>query len=201
MPDATEPLREADLDPDPLRQFAAWFELARNAGVAQPEAAVVATALTDSAPSARFVLVKRFDERGFVFFTNYESRKGHELHENPRAALVFYWEPLGCQVRIEGPVETVAPEESAAHIRSRPRESQLSALASPQSRVVESRAWLELRRHALAQRYVASELPLPEHWGGFRVRPLSYEFWQQREHRFHDRIRYVLDPAAGWRRE
>ena len=201
MLNSTVPLREQDADPDPLRQFAAWFELAARAGVAQPEAAVVATASPGGAPAARFVLVKQFDEHGFVFFSNYESRKGRELRENPRAALLFYWEPLGRQVRIEGAVERVSAEESAAYVRSRPRGSQLSALASPQSRVIEGREWLERRGVALAERYGTGELPLPETWGGLRVQPGSYEFWQQREDRLHDRIRYARGREAGWRLE
>ena len=201
MTNSMLPLREQDLDPDPLRQFAAWFELAAQTGLAQPEAAVVATATADGAPSARFVLVKGFDERGFVFFTNYESRKGRELGENPRAALLFYWEPLGRQVRIEGPVERVSVQETDAYVRSRPRGKQLGALASPQSQVIESREWLERRVAELAERYGTGELPLPEAWGGLRVQPGSYEFWQQRDDRLHDRIRYVRGSEPDWRRE
>jgi pyridoxamine 5'-phosphate oxidase len=194
-------LREQDVDADPLRQFAAWFEQAAEAHVLQPEAAVVATATPEGAPSARFVLVKSFDEHGFVFFTNYESRKARELRENPRAALLFHWEALGRQVRIEGIVERVAREESVAYARSRARGSQLSALASPQSQVIESRDWLERRVAELAERFDDQELPLPEGWGGLRVRPLSYEFWQQREDRLHDRLRYTRSGESGWRIE
>jgi len=201
MPDATVPLREQDVDPDPLRQFAVWFELAAKAGLAQPEAAVVATATPDGAPSARYVLVKRFDEHGFVFFSNYESRKGRELAENPRAALLFYWEPLGRQVRIEGAVGRTSPQETAAHVRRRPRRSQLSALSSPQSQVIPGREWLERRVAELGERYADGELPLPANWGGLRVEPEAYEFWQQRDDRLHDRIRYVRGAVAGWRIE
>jgi len=191
------PLSEQDADPDPLRQFAAWFREAGDSGVRAPEAMAVATATPDAEPSVRMVLMKQFDERGFVFFTNYESRKGQELLANPRAALLFHWDTLGRQVRIEGPAERVGAEESAAYVRSRPRGSQLSALASPQSRPVESRAELERLVAELEALSADGELPLPEHWGGIRVRPELYEFWQHREDRLHDRLVYT--PAGdGW---
>ena len=191
------PLSEQDADPDPLRQFAAWFREAGDSGVRAPEAMAVATATPDAEPSVRMVLMKQFDERGFVFFTNYESRKGQELLANPRAALLFHWDTLGRQVRIEGPAERVGAEESAAYVRSRPRGSQLSALASPQSRPVESRAELERLVAELEALSADGELPLPEHWGGIRVRPELYEFWQHREDRLHDRL--VYRPARdGW---
>jgi pyridoxamine 5'-phosphate oxidase len=185
-----QPLREQDLEADPLAQFAAWFREAGAAGVRLPEAAALATSSSDGAPSLRMVLVKGFDERGFVFFTNYASRKGRELAGNPRAALMFYWDPLGRQVRLEGPVTRTSAEESAAYARSRPRGSQLSALASPQSEPVESREALERRVAELEQRYGTGELPVPTDWGGFRLAPQSIEFWQQREDRLHDRLRY-----------
>ena len=192
-----QPLSEQDADPDPLRQFAAWFREAGDSGVRAPEAMAVATATPDAEPSVRMVLMKQFDERGFVFFTNYESRKGQELLANPRAALLFHWDTLGRQVRIEGPAERVGAEESAAYVRSRPRGSQLSALASPQSRPVESRAELERLVAELEALSADGELPLPEHWGGIRVRPELYEFWQHREDRLHDRL--VYRPARdGW---
>jgi pyridoxamine 5'-phosphate oxidase len=194
-------LSEHEVDRNPLRQFEAWFEQASEAGAPQPEAAAVATASPDGAPSVRFVLVKGFDDRGFVFFSNYESRKGRELRENPRAALLFHWEALGRQVRIEGSVERIAVEESLAYARSRPRGSQLSALASPQSQVIQSREWLERRVEELAERYQNEELPLPESWGGLRVTPASYEFWQHRQDRLHDRLRYTRTAQAGWRIE
>jgi pyridoxamine 5'-phosphate oxidase len=192
-----QPLLEEDADPDPLRQFAAWFREAGDSGVRAPEAMAVATATPDAEPSVRMVLMKQFDERGFVFFTNYESRKGQELLANPRAALLFHWDTLGRQVRIEGPAERVGAEESAAYVRSRPRGSQLSALASPQSRPVESRAELERLVAELEALNADGALPLPEHWGGIRVRPELYEFWQHREDRLHDRLVYT--PAGdGW---
>lgn len=192
-----KPLREIDVDADPLRQFAAWFAEAGSAGVRAPEAMALATATPDGAPSVRMVLMKQFDERGFVFFSNYESRKGGELLANPRAALLFHWDALGRQVRIEGPVERVHHEESGAYIRTRPRGSQLSALASPQSRPVESRAELERLVGEVAALYERGDLPLPEDWGGYRVRPESYEFWQHRDDRLHDRLLYTPS-GRGW---
>lgn len=197
--DASRPLSEAELDADPLKQFADWFAQAEKAGISQPEAMALATADIGGAPSVRMVLMKGFDERGFVFFTNYDSRKGSDLQANPRAALLFHWVPFGRQVRIEGGVAPVTDAETSAYVRSRPRGSQLSALASPQSQVVESREALEQRVAELGARY-PSELPLPERWGGFRVSPQSFEFWQHREDRLHDRLRYTPE-GAGWKIE
>jgi pyridoxamine 5'-phosphate oxidase len=195
------PLREEDLDPDPLNQFDAWFRHAGKAGVPAPEAAAVATASPAGAPSARMVLVKHYDERGFVFHTNYESRKGRELAANPRAALLFYWAPVGRQVRIEGPVERTSEAETAAYVRTRSRASQLSALASPQSQPIESREALERRVAELAALHEGADPPLPEAWGGFRVRPESFEFWQNREDRLHDRLRYERSEDGRWKVE
>jgi pyridoxamine 5'-phosphate oxidase len=195
VPDFAHPLREQDVDPDPQRQFAAWFADAARAGVREPEAMAVATSSPAGAPSVRMVLLKTYDARGFVFYTNYESRKGLELAENPRAALLFYWDPLGRQVRIEGGVQRTSPEESAAYIGSRARGSQLSALSSPQSSSVAGRDALEERVAEVTKRYEGGELPIPDWWGGFRVEPDSYEFWQHREDRLHDRLRYT--PAGG----
>jgi pyridoxamine 5'-phosphate oxidase len=198
VPDFSQPLGEQDVDRDPVVQFRHWFDEARDAGVREPEAAVVATASSSGAPSARMVLIKQADESGFVFFTNYDSRKGGELTSNPRAALLFHWDLLGRQVRIEGPVRRTTPEESAAYARSRPRGSQISALASPQSRVVESREALEARVAELTQRYEGAELPVSAGWGGFRVTAESFEFWQHRRDRLHDRLRYTPQPGGGW---
>jgi pyridoxamine 5'-phosphate oxidase len=201
MTDFAEPLREEDVDPDPVAQFHVWFAAAADAAVRMPEAAAVATAANDGAPSVRMVLVKQADENGFVFYTNYESRKARELAVNPAAALLFYWDPLGRQVRIEGAVERVTKEESEAYIRSRPRGSQLSALASPQSRPVESRAVLEERVAALTDRYAGADLPMPEAWGGFRLSPQTFEFWQNRNDRLHDRLLYRRRLEGGWAME
>jgi pyridoxamine 5'-phosphate oxidase len=184
------PLREQDLDGDPLRQFAYWFGQVAEAGVREPGAAALATASAAGDPSVRMVLVKSFDERGFVFFSNYASRKGREIDDHPRAALLFSWDQLGRQVRIEGPVARTSAEESAAYIRTRPRASQLSALASPQSQSVGSREELERRVEELERRYGGDELPVPSNWGGFRLVPETLEFWQQRSDRLHDRLLY-----------
>jgi len=192
------PLDESDLDPEPLRQFATWFEEAGAAGMRAPEATALATATADGRPSVRMVLLKGFDERGFVFFTGYESRKGGELAANPRAALLFYWDPLGRQVRIEGPVERVAEAESDAYFATRPRGAQISASVSPQSRVVESRASLDAVAAELEAR--GGELPRPPAWGGFRLAPETYEFWQHRANRLHDRLRYSCH-RGSWKIE
>lgn len=194
-------LHEHDVDPDPVRQFTAWFDEAAAAGEPAPEAAALATATPEGAPSARMVLVKRADAGGFAFFTNYESRKGRELADNPRAALLFHWKALGRQVRVEGPVARTSAEESAAYIRTRSPGSQLSALASPQSRPVPSRAALEERVAQLRERYGDDELPVPAHWGGFRLVPETIEFWQNRADRLHDRLRYTRARGGGWQLE
>ena len=185
---------------DPLALFESWLEEARAAMGYDADAMAVATATPDGAPSARIVLLKGVDERGLVFFTNYGSRKGAELDQNPRAALLFHWQPLGRQVRVEGPVSRVDRAESEAYAHNRPRESQLSALASPQSAVVPDRAWLERRVEELDREHPAGDLPVGEHWGGFRVAPESWEFWEHRDNRLHDRHRYAR-ADRGWRAE
>lgn len=201
VPDFAQPLWEQDVDPSPFVQFARWFEQAADAGMRVPEAATLATATSDGIPSARIVLVKAHDQSGFVFYSNYESRKGRELAANPNGALVFHWDPLGRQVRVEGGVERTSSGASAAYVRSRPPGSQLSALASPQSEVVESRETLEQRVSKLAAEYEQAELPVPENWGGFRLLPHTFEFWQHREDRLHDRLRYAAQADGTWRLE
>jgi pyridoxamine 5'-phosphate oxidase len=192
------PLDEGDLDPDPLAQFLRWFDEARRAGAFEPDAVALATATPDGAPSARMVLSKGVDARGVAFFTNYGSRKAEELEANPRAALLFHWPELGRQVRIEGAVERVHRDETEAYARSRSRASQLSALASPQSRPVSGRAWLE-ERVAELDRAHRDELPVSDDWGGYRLVPLAWEFWQHRPNRLHDRFRYLPADGPAWR--
>ena len=182
---------------DPFERFRAWFREAEQASVQVPEAMTLATASPDGAPSARMVLLKGSDENGFVFYTGYESRKAGELEENPRAALVIYWQRLGKQVRVEGSVERVSEAESAAYFASRPRGSQLAAWASQQSRPLESREELERRYAELEREYEGRGIPLPPHWGGYRLRPDAIEFWEHRENRLHDRIRYTRT-REGW---
>lgn len=191
-------MNEADLDPDPLALFGRWLAEARERGALEAEAMALATATLDGAPSARMVLLKGADERGLSFFTNYDSRKAGELDQNPRAALLFHWPELGRQVRIEGVVGRVERAESEAYARSRSRGSQLSALASPQSRPVPDRAWLERRVEELDREHAGAELPVSEGWGGYRLSPQRWEFWEHRDNRLHDRFRYEPGPDGGW---
>jgi pyridoxamine 5'-phosphate oxidase len=187
-----------DLLDDPLELFAAWFAAARDAGIAAPEAMALATA--DGAPSVRMVLLKAFDERGFVLTTNLESRKARELTANPRAALLFHWHELGRQVRIEGRAERTSEQESDGHHRARPRASRLAAWASRQSEPVADRAALDQAYAAREREFADGDVPLPPFWGGIRVVPDVYEFWQHRANRLHDRFRY-LPNRGGWRIE
>jgi|SRR4051812_17159927 pyridoxamine 5'-phosphate oxidase len=193
-------LTEATADPDPIRQLGRWLEDAAAARVTEPNAMTLATATPDGSPSARMVLLKGIDERGLVFYTNYGSRKGAELDANPRAALVLYWALLERQVRVEGRVERVSREESAAYFASRPRGSRLGALASPQSAVVAGREVLEARLAELEAAHPGA-VPLPEQWGGYLVVPEVVELWQGRPNRLHDRLRYQADGRGGWRME
>jgi pyridoxamine 5'-phosphate oxidase len=191
-------LREADADPNPLTQFRRWFAEAERAE-GNAEAMTLATATPAGAPSARMVLLRGFDERGFVFFTNFSSRKARELTENPQAALVLYWPQLERQVRIEGRVEIVTAAEADAYFRQRPRGSQLAAWASPQSQSIPSREFLEERVRQVTGQF-PGEVPRPPFWGGLRVVPQLMEFWQGGEHRLHDRLVYRRTPD-GWLRE
>jgi pyridoxamine 5'-phosphate oxidase len=200
MADHDQPLLERDADADPLVQFKRWFADASAAeAIRMPEAMAVATASPDGIPSVRMVLMKGCDERGVVFFTNYASRKGSELTDNAHAALLFYWDVLGRQVRIEGPVARTSPEESADYSRSRPRGSRISALASPQSRPVADRLELEALVAEVDRELDGAEPPVDDGWGGFRVTPSSWEFWQNREDRLHDRLLYTPTAGGGWR--
>lgn len=185
---------------DPLGRFQDWFHEAELAGVDVPEAMTLATADAKGVPSARMLLLKSAGEDGFVFYSGYASRKGAELDENPRAALVFYWRPLGKQVRVEGRVERVSEAESGAYFATRPRGSQIAAWASQQSRPLASREELERRYTSLEREYEGREVPLPPHWGGYRLRPEAIEFWEHRENRLHDRIRFTR-AREGWRAE
>jgi pyridoxamine 5'-phosphate oxidase len=183
-------LREDAVDPDPFAQFARWYDEARREGVHQPEAMTIATATPDGRVSARMVLLRGVDEEGFVFYTNYASRKGGELAANPHAALVFHWGEQERQVRIEGTVRRTSRERSRAYFDGRPFGSRVSAAVSPQSEVVASRAELEARATELAARHADGVVPLPDDWGGYVVVPETFEFWQSRDDRLHDRLRY-----------
>jgi pyridoxamine 5'-phosphate oxidase len=183
-------LLESEVDRDPLAQFRRWYADAERAGIRMPQAMALATASGDGAPSARMVLLKGVEDAEFVFYTGYVSRKAGELEQNPRAALLFYWDPLGRQVRVEGTVERVSAHESDAYFATRPRGAQLAAAASRQSTVLSNREELDARVAELEQHYAGGEVPRPEHWGGYRLAPELYEFWQHREERAHDRLRY-----------
>ncbi|MGN6431092.1 MAG: pyridoxamine 5'-phosphate oxidase [Gaiellaceae bacterium] len=185
---------------DPIALFGQWFREAEEAGVDVPETMTLATADSDGAPSARMVLLKGAGEDGFVFYSGYVSRKAGELERNPRAALVLYWRPLGKQVRIEGRIERVSEAESADYFATRPRGSQLAAWASQQSEPLAGREELDRRFAELEREYDGRDVPLPPHWGGFRLRPDAIEFWQHRDNRLHDRIRYTR-AREGWRSE
>ncbi len=191
-------LLETDLARDPFRQFDKWFEEAQAAKVVEPNAMTLATATRDGRPSARTVLLKGVDGRGFVFYTNYESRKGRELAENPRATLLMPWLALERQIIIEGSVAKITREESAAYFHSRPRASQLGAWVSQQSSVITGRATLEDAMKQLEKKHAGAEIPLPPNWGGFRLTPETVEFWQGRRSRLHDRLRYGRGASGDW---
>ena len=191
-------LSEDDVAIEPFAQFSKWWEEAINAHIEEVNAMTLATSTTDGIPSARIVLLKGFDENGFVFFTNYKSRKGREIEENPNVALLFFWKELERQVRISGRVEKVSAEESDAYFQSRPEGSRLGAWASPQSKAINNRQVIEEQLAAYQQTYHLQPIPRPPHWGGYRVVPDTIEFWQGRSSRLHDRIQYKLDSVGIW---
>jgi len=191
-------LRRESIDPDPIKQFSRWLQDAEQAELPQPTAMTLATSNQQGKPSARIVLLRGVDERGFVFFTNYQSRKAADLLENPNAALVFCWLTLGRQIRVEGRVEKVGTKESDAYFANRPRGHQLEAHASSQSQIIPDRTSLESAFNAVSQRFEEQDVPRPMHWGGYRVVPEMLEFWQEGEHRLHDRLRYRRDAVNDW---
>jgi len=194
----TEGLNENEIERDPIKLFELWFEEAIAAKLPMPDAMTLATVADDGRPAARMVLLKQVDGYGFVFFTNYQSSKARQLESHPYAALVFFWPELERQVRVEGRVSKTSAEESAAYFKTRPRESQIGAWASPQSEVIPGREVLEQRARALAEQYHDREIECPPYWGGYRLRPDRIEFWKGRVGRLHDRISYELQPDDSW---
>lgn len=191
-------LSEQELDPDPIRQFEHWFKEIIAQDIPEPNAMTLATVDAQGQPYARTVLLKLYDERGFVFFTNYESRKARQIDDNPRVALLFPWVALARQVQITGTASRISTAESLKYFLTRPRGSQIGAWASPQSQVISSRSLLEQKVAEMKRRFGEGQIPLPDFWGGYRVDPDEIELWQGRESRLHDRFRYLRGPEGGW---
>ena len=194
-------LSEADVDANAIKQFEKWWIEAVDSKIDEVNAMTLATASLDALPSARIVLLKGFDEKGFVFFTNYESYKAQQLAENPKACLVFFWKELHRQVRITGLIQKISAKQSDEYFRSRPESSRIGAWASPQSRVIESRDWLDDKFNELVNKMEGKSDTRPPHWGGYIVKPVVIEFWQGRPSRLHDRIQYTLEDNGGWKIE
>jgi pyridoxamine 5'-phosphate oxidase len=198
---SSQSLLETDVETDPIAQFDKWWQQVLKSDVLEPNAMTLATASADGIPSARIVLLKGFRKDGFLFFTNYKSYKGMQLEENPRACLVFFWKELERQVRVVGLVKKLSAQESDEYFHSRPVGSQIGAVASPQSQVIQGRIWLDERYLTIAQELRDKEIPRPDHWGGYIVQPVIMEFWQGRPSRLHDRIQYTLEESGVWKIE
>lgn len=194
-------LSEKDANPNAIAQFENWWNEAVHSKIEEVNAMTLATASLDGLPSARIVLLKEFNEKGFVFFTNYESYKAQQLAENPKACLVFFWKELERQIRITGLIERISAVQSDEYFHSRPESSRIGAWASPQSRVIESRHWLDEKFNELVNKMEGTEIARPPHWGGYIVKPVVIEFWQGRPSRLHDRIQYTLEENGGWKIE
>ena len=194
-------LSESDVDANAIRQFEKWWHEAVNSKIDEVNAMTLATASIDALPSARIVLLKEVNEKGFVFFSNYESYKAQQLAENPKACLVFFWKELERQVRITGLIEKISSKQSDDYFQSRPESSRIGAWASPQSRVIEDRQWLDEKFNELVNKMEGTAIPRPPHWGGYIVKPVVIEFWQGRPSRLHDRIQYTLEENGGWKIE